>query len=130
MSQRFCPDCHEFREVHWSRCTWCGRDLVVGFRKIDAALAIVLVVGLLAFAFGFGRDPLRQAYDLAMSCEDYTLTDVAWIEWFERKGVSTVSGWVFYPPVSRENDPESCAGIETALQNGSKVGTLLRRMDR
>ncbi len=116
--------------MHWSRCTWCGRDLVTGFRKLDAVLLVVLVTGIAAYIGGYGRDPLRQAYDLAMSCDDYSLTDTAWMEWFERKGVSTVSGWVFYPPVANANDPESCDEIETALQNESNVGTLLRRLDR
>gem|GEM_PF-6939341 len=129
MTLRHCPECHGFREARWSRCAECGTDLRVGFRKRDAVLTGVLVAGLAVYAFGIQRDPLRQAYDLAMSCEGYSLTDVAWIEWFERKGTTVVSGWVFYTPISQGNDPEICTKIETALHNGSKVGTLLRRLN-
>ena len=129
MNRRFCSTCKGLRDVRWSRCVDCGTDLVIGFRQRDAVLSVAFVIGLGAFLWDQKSDPLTTAFDLAMSCPDYTLTDTAWMAWFARKNVSSVSGWVLYPPISRDENPESCTRIETALRQGSKVGTLLRPID-
>ena len=116
--------------VRWSRCTACGRDLVLGARKRDAVLAAVLLLGTATWVLDDREeDPLERAYALAMNCDQITLTDTAWIEWFDRKGAGGVSGWLLHPPQEEHNDPESCAESRKALRSGTNVGTLLRRLD-
>ena len=128
--RHFCTACAATRDVRWSRCSACGRDLVTGYRKRDAALAAILLVGTAAWLMADREtDPLDRAYALAMRCEEVTLTDLAWIDWFDRKGAGGVSGWLLHPPQQEHNDPESCAEARRALRSGSNVGTLLRRLD-